>query len=85
MHPSPWTAPLYRQMPATNNNDAAHCLVSVIRQSESVLSWKALGASLDLCSSMFAVATATLHRTALERTNSSARFLRDGLTKCFMT
>jgi phosphatidylserine/phosphatidylglycerophosphate/cardiolipin synthase-like enzyme len=39
-------------MPLTNNSDAAHCLVSVIHQSESVLSWKALGASLDLCSSM---------------------------------
>jgi phosphatidylserine/phosphatidylglycerophosphate/cardiolipin synthase-like enzyme len=43
---------LIASMPATNNNDAAHCLVSVIRQSESVLSWKALGASLDLCSSI---------------------------------
>src|ERR1017187_8913926 len=43
---------LIASMPPTNNNDAAHCLVSVIRQSESVLSWKALGASLDLCSSI---------------------------------
>ena len=43
---------LIASMPVTNNNDAAHCLVSVIRQSESVLSWKALGASLDLCSSI---------------------------------
>jgi phosphatidylserine/phosphatidylglycerophosphate/cardiolipin synthase-like enzyme len=43
---------LIASMPVTNNNDAAHCLVSVIRQSESVLSWNALGASLELCSSM---------------------------------
>ena len=43
---------LIGSMPATNNNDAAHCLVSVIRQSDSVLSWKPLGASLDLCSSI---------------------------------
>jgi cardiolipin synthase A/B len=43
---------LIASMPVTNNNDAAHCLASVIRQSESVLSWKALGASLDLCSSI---------------------------------
>ena len=43
---------LVAMMPATNNNDAAHCLAGVIRQSESVLSWKALGASLDLCSSV---------------------------------
>jgi phosphatidylserine/phosphatidylglycerophosphate/cardiolipin synthase-like enzyme len=43
---------LIARMPVTNNNDAAHCLVSVIRQSESALSWKALGASLNLCSSI---------------------------------
>jgi phosphatidylserine/phosphatidylglycerophosphate/cardiolipin synthase-like enzyme len=43
---------LIASMPFTNNSDASHCLLSVIRQSESVLSWKALGASLDLCSSM---------------------------------
>ena len=46
---------LVATMPVTNNNDAAHCLVGVIRQSESVLSWKALGASLDLCSSILSV------------------------------
>ena len=43
---------LIASMPVTNNSDAAHCLVSVIRESQSILSWKALGASLDLCSSM---------------------------------
>lgn len=46
-------AALIAKMPVTNNNDAAHCLVNVLRQSQSVLSWKALGASLDLCSSLF--------------------------------
>jgi cardiolipin synthase len=40
-------------LPTTNNNDAAHCLANVIRQAEGVLPWKALGASLDLCSSMY--------------------------------
>ena len=44
-------AALIASMPPTNNNDAAHCLVSVIRESESVMSWKALGISLELCSS----------------------------------
>jgi cardiolipin synthase A/B len=40
-------------LPSTNNSDAAHCLARVIRLAEAVLSWKALGASIDLCSSMF--------------------------------
>ena len=44
---------LIASMPATINNDAAHCLVSVIRESESVMSWKALGISLELCSTIF--------------------------------
>lgn len=43
---------LIASMPVTNNNDAAHCLVSVIRQSESLLSWKELGTSLDVSSSI---------------------------------
>lgn len=46
-------AALIQTLPMTNNNDAAHCLACVIRQAETVLSWKALGASLDLCSSMY--------------------------------
>jgi cardiolipin synthase A/B len=46
---------LIASMPATNNNDAAHCLVNVIRESESVLPWKALGASLELCSSILSL------------------------------
>ncbi len=44
---------LIETLPTTNNNDAAHCLASVIRQAEGILPWKALGASLDLCSSMY--------------------------------
>jgi len=44
---------LIETLPNTNNNDAAHCLANVIRQAEGLLPWKALGASLDLCSSMY--------------------------------
>jgi len=40
-------------LPATNNSDAAHCLVNIVRQAERVLSWKALGASIDLCSAVY--------------------------------
>jgi phosphatidylserine/phosphatidylglycerophosphate/cardiolipin synthase-like enzyme len=43
---------LIASMPATNNNDAAHCIESVIRESESVMSWKSLAISLELCSSL---------------------------------
>jgi len=39
-------------LPATNNGDAAHCLANIIRQAEGVLSWKALGASIDICTSI---------------------------------
>jgi phosphatidylserine/phosphatidylglycerophosphate/cardiolipin synthase-like enzyme len=39
-------------LPGTNNSDTAHCLASVIRQAEGVTSWKALGVSFYLCSSM---------------------------------
>jgi cardiolipin synthase len=46
------SAALIASMPATNNNDAAHCLESVIRESESVMSWKSLAISLELCSSI---------------------------------
>ena len=40
-------------LPATNNSDAAHCLANIIRRSEGVLSWKALGASIGICASLF--------------------------------
>jgi cardiolipin synthase len=44
---------LIANLPATNNSDVAHCLANVIRQAEGVLSWKVLGASIDLCNSLF--------------------------------
>jgi hypothetical protein len=44
---------LIATLPATNNSDVAHCLANIIRQAEGVLSWKALGASIDLCTSIF--------------------------------
>src|ERR1017187_9151872 len=43
---------LIADLPATNNSDVAHCLANIIRQTEGVLSWKALGASFDVCSSI---------------------------------
>jgi cardiolipin synthase A/B len=46
-------AELIATLPGTTNSDAAHCFAGVIRRAEAVLSWKALGASIDLCSSMF--------------------------------
>jgi len=46
-------AALVATMPSIANGDAAHCLSEVIRMAESVLSWKALGALISLCSSMF--------------------------------
>lgn len=44
---------LIADLPTTNNGDVAHCLANIIRRSEGILSWKALGASIDLCSSVF--------------------------------
>lgn len=44
---------LIADLPATNNGDVAHCLANIIRQTEGILSWKTLGASIDLCSSIF--------------------------------
>ena len=44
---------LIGDLPATNNSDVAHCLANIIRQAEGVLSWKALGASIDVCTSVF--------------------------------
>ena len=43
---------LISSLPATNNSNAAHLLADVIRQAEGVISWKALGTSLDLCVSL---------------------------------
>jgi len=44
---------LIADLPATNNSDVAHCLANVIRQAEGVLPWKALGASIDVCVSIY--------------------------------
>jgi|SRR5271166_1650928 len=44
---------LIADLPLTNNSDVAHCLANIIRQAEGVLSWKALGASIDVCTSIF--------------------------------
>jgi phosphatidylserine/phosphatidylglycerophosphate/cardiolipin synthase-like enzyme len=52
-HESMAAGSLIANLPATNNGDVAHCLANIIRQTEGVLSWKTLGASIDLCSSIF--------------------------------
>lgn len=44
---------LIADLPATNNSDVALCLANIIRQAEGVLPWKALGASIDVCTSVF--------------------------------
>jgi phosphatidylserine/phosphatidylglycerophosphate/cardiolipin synthase-like enzyme len=44
---------LIATLPATNNSDAAHCLVNIVRQAERKISWKSLGASIDLCSALY--------------------------------
>jgi cardiolipin synthase len=44
---------LIADLPATNNSDVAHCLADIIRQSEGVLSWNALGASIEACAAIF--------------------------------
>jgi cardiolipin synthase len=44
---------LIADLPTTNNSDVAHCLASIIRQSEGALSWQALGASIEACASIF--------------------------------
>lgn len=44
---------LIANLPVTHNKNAAHCLESVIRQAEGLLSWRALGASLELCTAMY--------------------------------
>jgi phosphatidylserine/phosphatidylglycerophosphate/cardiolipin synthase-like enzyme len=43
---------LIANLPTTNNSDVAHCLSNIIRQSGEVLSWKALGASIEICASV---------------------------------
>ena len=40
-------------LPPTNNGDAADSVASVIRQSSGILTWKALGSSIEVCSVMF--------------------------------
>ena len=40
-------------LPTTNNGDVALCVANIIRQAEGVMSWKALGASIELCASLF--------------------------------
>jgi len=40
-------------LPPTNNGDAAHGLASIIRQTAGILTWKALGSSIEVCSLMF--------------------------------
>jgi cardiolipin synthase len=42
-------------LPVTNNSDVAHCLSNIVRQSERVLPWKALGTSIDLCSAFYSL------------------------------
>src|SRR5258707_15837429 len=44
---------LIADLPVTNNSDVAHCLTNIIRQTEGLLSWKALGASIEVCASLF--------------------------------
>lgn len=44
---------LISDMPATNNGDAAHRLATIIRQSQGVLTWKALSASIEISAALF--------------------------------
>jgi phosphatidylserine/phosphatidylglycerophosphate/cardiolipin synthase-like enzyme len=44
---------LIASLPPTNNSDAAHSLASIIRQTPGILTWKALGSSIQVCSFMF--------------------------------
>jgi phosphatidylserine/phosphatidylglycerophosphate/cardiolipin synthase-like enzyme len=46
-------ASVIASLPPTNNGDAAHSLASIIRQSSGILTWKALGSSIEVCSFMF--------------------------------
>jgi phosphatidylserine/phosphatidylglycerophosphate/cardiolipin synthase-like enzyme len=39
---------LITSLPPTNNGDAAHCLIRIIRQTDGMLSWKALAASIQI-------------------------------------
>jgi phosphatidylserine/phosphatidylglycerophosphate/cardiolipin synthase-like enzyme len=44
---------LIANLPPTNNSDAAHSLADIIRLAEGILTWKALGSSIQVCSFMF--------------------------------
>lgn len=44
---------LIASLPPTNNGDAAHSLASIIHQSSGMLTWRALGMSIQVCSFMF--------------------------------
>src|SRR5258707_81045 len=45
-------ASLIAALPPTNNRDAAHSVCGIIRQAAGVLTWNALGTSIQVCSSM---------------------------------
>ena len=40
-------------LPPTNNSDAAHSLSIIIRQAAGMLTWRALGSSIEVCSFVF--------------------------------
>jgi cardiolipin synthase A/B len=44
---------LIASVPPTNNSDVAHGLANIIRQAEGLMSWKALGASIDVCAAIY--------------------------------
>lgn len=44
---------LIATLPATNNSDAAHCLVTIVQQAAGAMTWKALGSSLHLCGALY--------------------------------
>jgi cardiolipin synthase A/B len=46
-------AGLIADLPPTNNGDVAHRLAGIIRDAEGVMSWNALGASIEVGASMF--------------------------------
>jgi phosphatidylserine/phosphatidylglycerophosphate/cardiolipin synthase-like enzyme len=48
------TGSLIANLPPTINSDAAHSLVSIIHQTAGMLTWKALGSSIEVCAFMFA-------------------------------
>jgi len=46
-------ASLIANLPPTNNGDAAHSLASIVRQTAGMMTWKALGSSIEVCAFMF--------------------------------